>query len=109
MDCSATPISLPTGSTAPSATSFELQDQVAIGVAGAIEPKLRPAEIERASRKAGGFDAYDLYLRALARHYQFTEESVREAIALLQQALRIAPGYPPEVAMLGRCRIGQRA
>src|SRR5213082_190377 len=31
---------------------FELQDQVASSVAGAIEPKLRHAEIERASRKA---------------------------------------------------------
>ena len=88
---------------------FELQDQVASGVAGAIEPKLRLAEVERASRKTGGFDVYDLYLRALANHYQFTEESVRDVIALLQQALRFAPGYPPAVAMLGRCRIGQRA
>src|SRR5208282_5738712 len=30
---------------------FELQDQVASSVAGAIEPKLRQSEIERASRK----------------------------------------------------------
>ena len=30
---------------------FELQDQVASNVAGAIEPKLRQSEIERASRK----------------------------------------------------------
>ena len=30
---------------------FELQDQVAASVAGAIEPRLRVAEIERVSRK----------------------------------------------------------
>ena len=30
---------------------FELQDQVASSVAGAIEPKLRQSEIERAARK----------------------------------------------------------
>src|SRR5207248_4273874 len=45
---------------------FELQDRVASSVAGAIEPKLRIAEIERAKRKpTENLDAYDLYLRAL--------------------------------------------
>ena len=40
---------------------FELQDQVESSVAGAIEPKLRQAEIERASRKpAANLTAYDL-------------------------------------------------
>jgi TolB-like protein len=43
---------------------FELQDQVASNVAGAIEPKLRQSEIERASRKpAADLTAYDLYVR----------------------------------------------
>jgi len=47
---------------------FELQDQVASSVAGAIEPKLRLAEIERATRKpTDSLDAYDLYLRAVAQ------------------------------------------
>ena len=42
---------------------FELQDQVASNVAGAIEPKLRQTEIERASRKpTANLTAYDLYL-----------------------------------------------
>jgi len=45
---------------------FDLQDKVAIGAAGIIEPTLRQAEIERARRKrADSLDAYDLYLRAL--------------------------------------------
>ena len=45
---------------------FELQDRVASSVAGAIEPKLRQSEIERASRKpTASLSAYDLYLRAL--------------------------------------------
>src|SRR6516162_6789261 len=52
---------------------FELQDQVASSVAGAIEPKLRQSEIERATRKpAANLTAYDLYLRALA---QIAQES----------------------------------
>src|SRR5262249_1925644 len=64
---------------------FELQDQVASGVIGAIEPKLRQFEIERASRKpTESLDAYDLYLRALALRDKHTDESVPEAISLLQ-------------------------
>ena len=54
---------------------FELQDQVASAVAGAIEPKLRQSEIERASRKPpANLTVYDLYLRALAQSYRHTEE-----------------------------------
>jgi len=51
---------------------FELQDQVASNVAGAIEPKLRRSGIERAGRKpTANLTAYDLYLRALAQSYRY--------------------------------------
>jgi adenylate cyclase len=87
---------------------FELQDQVASGVVGAIEPRLRQSEIERASRKpTESLDAYDLYLRALALRDKHTDESVREAIALLKQALAIDPGYASAAALIGWSRIHQ--
>jgi TolB-like protein len=45
---------------------FELQDKVAVSVAGIIEPALRNAEIRRAAaRPTNDLTAYDLYLRAL--------------------------------------------
>src|SRR6202043_1341501 len=45
---------------------FELQDQVAVSVAGVIEPTLQAAEIRRsAERPTSDLTAYDLYLRAL--------------------------------------------
>jgi adenylate cyclase len=44
---------------------FELQDHVASSVIGAIEPRLRLSEIERASRKQSDLSAYDFYLRAV--------------------------------------------
>jgi adenylate cyclase len=88
---------------------FELQDQVASNVAGAIEPKLRRSEIERASRKpTANLTAYDLYLRALAQWYRFTEEGFAEAVALARQALAIDPSYAPAAALVGRCRVTQR-
>src|SRR6202023_596401 len=46
---------------------FELQDEVASHVVGAIAPKLRSFEIERAFRKpTDSLEAYDFYLRAVA-------------------------------------------
>ena len=89
---------------------FDLQDRVASSVVGAIEPRLRLSEIERASRKpTESLDAYDLYLRALAQVYRFTEEGFHEAVVLARQALAIDPSYAPAAASVGRCRGWQRA
>jgi len=88
---------------------FELQDQVAGNVVGAIEPKLRQTEIERAARKpTESLDAYDLYLRALAEFHKYTEESMREVVALLKKALAIDQSYAPAAAMIALCRVFQR-
>jgi adenylate cyclase len=87
---------------------FELQDQVASSVAGAIEPKLRQSEIERASRKpTANLTAYDLYLRALAQSSRYTERGVADAVVLARQALGIDPSYAPAGAMVGWCRVLQ--
>jgi len=89
---------------------FDLQDQVASNVAGAIEPKLRQSEIARASRKpTASLTAYDLYLRALAQFHRFTEEGLADAVALARQALAIDPSYAPAAALVGFCRVRQRA
>ena len=46
---------------------FELQDKIAVSVAGVIEPALQAAEMRRsAERPTSDLTAYDLYLRALA-------------------------------------------
>ena len=87
---------------------FELQDQMASNVVGAIEPRLRLCEIERATRKpTEHLDAYDLYLRALAQSQKFAENGMHEAIVLLERALAIDPFYAPAAAMIGRCRFFQ--
>jgi TolB-like protein/class 3 adenylate cyclase/Flp pilus assembly protein TadD len=88
---------------------FELQDQVASNVAGAIEPKLRQSEIDRASRKpTANLTAYDLYLRALAQSYRYTDEGLARAVVLARQALAIDPSYASAAAMVGWCRTLQR-
>ena len=88
---------------------FELQDQGASSVAGAIEPKLRQSEIERAGRKpTASLTAYDLYLRALAQCYRHTDESLAEAVVLARQTLAIDPSYAPAAATVACCRAQQR-
>jgi TolB-like protein len=87
---------------------FELQDQVASSVAGAIEPKLRLAEIERTARKpTERLNAYDLYLRGLVEFRQVTREGYEEAFRLAQQALRIDPSYAPAAGLAALCRTVQ--
>jgi TolB-like protein len=51
---------------------FELQDKIAVSVAGVIEPALQAAEMRRsAARPTADLTAYDLYLRALALNPSF--------------------------------------
>ncbi len=89
---------------------FALQDQVASSVVGAIEPRLRHSEIERATRKpTQRLDAYDLYLRALAQFHKHSGEGTREAITLLKRALTVDPCYAPAASMIGLCLALRRA
>jgi TolB-like protein/class 3 adenylate cyclase len=89
---------------------FDLQDLVASSVVGAIEPRLRLSEMERATRKpTGSLDAYDFYLRALAHFYRWTEEGLGEAVALLRHALAIDASYASAAALVGWCRVMQRS
>jgi TolB-like protein/class 3 adenylate cyclase len=89
---------------------FDLQDQVAASVVGAIEPKLRQSEIDRAVRKpATSLDAYDLYLRGTAEYNKRTRDGHTEAIRLLRQALERDPAYGPAMARIANCRLMQLA
>jgi len=79
---------------------FELQDQIAISVAGAVEPTLLAAERERIStRPARDLTAYDLYLRATAPSLSYDRESYQDALALLEQAIDRDPKYGLAYAM----------
>jgi adenylate cyclase len=78
---------------------FELQDKVAISVAGVIEPTLEAAETRRlADRPTHDLTALDLYLRALPDLDAFTKESYLRALDLLEQAIGRDPDYGPALA-----------
>ena len=83
---------------------FDLQDRITASVIGAVEPNLRQAETERAKRKRpDSLDAYDLYLRAFPHAYANTPEDSREALRLLDQALRLEPTYAAAHAIAAWC------
>jgi len=87
---------------------FDLQDQVTASVVGAIEPKLRTAEIERAWRKpTESLDAYDLYLRALALSYYNRDEN-RRAVQLLRKVIALDPHYANAYGLAGLCIFWQK-
>jgi TolB-like protein/class 3 adenylate cyclase len=86
---------------------FDLQDKVALSVAGVIEPALQGAEMNRsAQRPTNDLTAYDLYLRALApiRSGEVGRESYVEALDLLNQAIQRDSRYAPALALAASCR-----
>jgi TolB-like protein len=83
---------------------FDLQDKIAVSVAGVIEPALQAAEILRAAdRPTNDLTAYDLYLRALAAFYPIRKEGSIEALRLLEQAIAIDPRYGPALCWAAMC------
>ncbi len=83
---------------------FDLQDKVAISVAGVIEPTLRQSEIERARRKRpDSLDAYDLYLRALPYAFTAMPEDADKALALLGKAIELEPDFAAAHAIIAWC------
>nr|WP_305111851.1 winged helix-turn-helix domain-containing protein [Shinella lacus] len=73
---------------------FELQDKIAESVVGAISPQLERAEIERAKRKpTESLDAYDYYLRGMARLHNGTRDAIEAALPLFHQAIERDPEF----------------
>jgi TolB-like protein/class 3 adenylate cyclase len=85
---------------------FELQDRVAVSVAGVIEPALQAAEMRRsAARLTIDLTAYDLYLRALAAFFPITRERAFEALGLLKQGIAIDRHYGPALSLAAICHM----
>jgi len=83
---------------------FDLQDRITEGVVGAIEPRIRKAEIERSRRKRpDSLDAYDLYLRALPHVYAMRPDDNSEALQILEQAISLDPGFAAAFAYAAWC------
>jgi TolB-like protein/Flp pilus assembly protein TadD len=85
---------------------FALQDEIAIAVVSAIEPKMPQTEIAMATRRRPeNLTAYDLFLRALPQYYLMTREGLAEAIRLAHRALELEPRFGLVAALGGVCHM----
>ncbi|WP_083223702.1 MULTISPECIES: BTAD domain-containing putative transcriptional regulator [unclassified Ensifer] len=83
---------------------FAFQDRIAAQVAGALHPAVRLAEIEAArSTLPADLDAYDLVMRAFPKLWGQNSESMKEAVAILRQAIVLDPNYGRAHALLAWC------
>jgi adenylate cyclase len=85
---------------------FALQDEVAVAVVSAIQPKLLQTEIATATRRRPeNLTAYDSYLRAMQQVYLLTREGLAEAIRLARCALELDPRFGLAAALAGTCHM----
>jgi TolB-like protein/DNA-binding SARP family transcriptional activator len=89
---------------------FNLQDRVAVTIVRAIAPKLEQAEIERARYKpTDSLDAYDCYMRGMASLYQWSGDSLIEALKLFYRAIELDPHFASAYGMAAWCYIRRLA
>jgi tetratricopeptide (TPR) repeat protein len=89
---------------------FDLQDQVTSSVVGAIAPKLEKEEFKRAKRKpTKNLNAYDYYLRGLAKVRRWTKDTNSEALQLFCKAIELDPGLACAYGMAAYCYVRRRA
>jgi TolB-like protein len=88
---------------------FELQDQMATSVVGAIAPQLERAEIERAKRKpTENLGAYDYYLRGMADLQRGTSEAIGEALLLFEKAIELDPDFASAYGTAAWCHFWRK-
>jgi adenylate cyclase len=88
---------------------FDLEDRITEQVAGALQPSIRIAEIERSRRKRPqDLGSYDFTMRAMPHVWAFEKVESARAIELLEKALAIDPAYPLALSLAGWCH-AQRA
>jgi TolB-like protein len=85
---------------------FDLQDKVALSVAGVIEPTLQAAEILRAAgRPTNDLTAYDLYLRALSRFLAMQPDGLAQALELLSRVIERDPQFAPALGLMSEVHV----
>ncbi len=85
---------------------FEFQDRITESVVGAIEPRLRVAEIERATRKRpDSLTAYDRFLRALSQFYLASRDGMAATLRLIEETIRLDPTMALPTPLGAQCHV----
>jgi adenylate cyclase len=83
---------------------FDLQDRITQQIAGALQPSIRLAEIERSRRRRPqDLGSYDYTMRAMPHVWALEKEESAKALELLEKALAVDREYPLALALTGWC------
>jgi adenylate cyclase len=83
---------------------FDLEDRITEQVAGALQPSIRIAEIERSRRKRPqDLGCYDYTMRAMPHVWALEKQRSAQALELIEQALQIDPEYPLALSLAAWC------
>jgi adenylate cyclase len=86
---------------------FALQDEITAKIVAALEVTLTSSDLARVERKpTTSIEAYDLYLRARERYYQYFGAAMAEAFELLERAIELDPEFADAHAYLSGCHTG---
>jgi TolB-like protein/Tfp pilus assembly protein PilF len=91
---------------------FDLQDQIASSVVGAIAPQLEQAEITRAKRKpTENLDAYDYYLRGIATLGQdpSDQNANSDALTLFLKVIKLDSEFAAAYGMAAWCYVWRKS
>jgi TolB-like protein/Tfp pilus assembly protein PilF len=91
---------------------FDLQDQLATSVVGAIAPMLERAEIERAKRKpTESLDACECYMRGIASlsHAPAERKANQNALEYFLKAIERDPDFAAAYGMAAWCYVWRKA
>lgn len=83
---------------------FDLQDKVAMSVAGVIEFSVQTAETERSIRRpTEDLRSYELYLRALLKFRTYRREDMFAALELTSRAIALDSNYALALSLAAGC------
>ena len=83
---------------------FAVQEEIATSIAEALRVALTPAESKNLVRdRPNDAHAYDLYLKGREHYGRYNVESLRQALALFQQAIAVDPDYALAWAGIADC------
>jgi len=85
---------------------FDLQDQVAANLVGAIARPLQRAAVERARRKpTDNLTSYDYFLRGIASFHQWNAQASNDALSHFSKAIELDPEFATAYGMAAWCYV----
>jgi adenylate cyclase len=85
---------------------FDLQDEITMTIAAAVEPELAAQERDRAVHKpTRDLKAWDLFQRGIAKLWQMERKDIEEGEAYLRQALKVDPDFGRPHGYLAYCHL----